>query len=401
MKVLFITLVDFKSIGDRNLYSDLLREFVKHGHEVTVVSPFERNGRLKTHVIKDEYGTVIKVEIDPYQKSNVFKKGISIITVSRRINRALSQHLKNQSIDLVLYSTPPITIVHTVEFIKRKFHAHSYLLLKDIFPQNAVDMEMIRAKGFIHNYFRELEKELYAVSDFIGCMSTANVDYLLSNNPKIKSSKVEVCPNSIEPFSKPNLSLKRSDFDLPEDKVIFVYGGNLGKPQGIDFLVKTLDIVQRNEWAYFLIIGSGTESKRIEEYIQQKKPNNVRYLSTLPSEKYDQVLRLCDVGLIYLDFRFTIPNFPSRLLSYMNASLPIMAVTDWATDIRTVIESNGFGVWTPSDDLVMFEECLHRFFDRSTREKMGQASNQYFLCEYTTAKSYQTIMSHWEGEKHV
>ena len=46
----------------------------------------------------------------------------------------------------------------------------------------------------------------------------------------------------------------------------------------------------------------------------------------------------CDVGLIFLDKRFTIPNFPSRLLSYMQASMPVLAATDVNTDIGKVIE---------------------------------------------------------------
>ncbi len=39
MKVLFLTLLDFESLQERNKYTDLLREFVKHSHDVIAISP--------------------------------------------------------------------------------------------------------------------------------------------------------------------------------------------------------------------------------------------------------------------------------------------------------------------------------------------------------------------------
>jgi glycosyltransferase involved in cell wall biosynthesis len=401
MNVLFLTLVDFKSISDRNLYSDLLRELVKNGHHVTVVSPFERDGVQRTRVEKDELGSVIKVEIDHYQKSNVIQKGLSIITVSSKINRALKQYLGDQPVDLVLYSTPPITLVNTVKYLKKKTKAHTYLLLKDIFPQNAVDLKMMSSTGLMHRYFRYLESQLYNLSDFIGCMSEANRTYVLEHNPEIPSHRVEVCPNSIEPSLYPRVYLSRSDFDLPEDKTIFLYGGNLGKPQGIDFLIKTFNVVMQKDWAYFLIVGSGTEAHRIVEFIDRAKPSNIRYQPTMITHDYEQLTRCCDVGLIYLDSRFTIPNFPSRLLSYLDASLPVFAVTDHSTDLGSIVESNGFGVWSPSDDVEGFEAKLDRFHDEEVRKAMGKKGNQFLLQEYTVEKSYQTILSHWEGKTNV
>jgi len=37
--------------------------------------------------------------------------------------------------------------------------------------------------------------------------------------------------------------------------------------------------------------------------------------------------------MIFLDYRFQIPNFPSRLLSYMAAGMPVIVATDPNTDM--------------------------------------------------------------------
>lgn len=79
---------------------------------------------------------------------------------------------------------------------------------------------------------------------------------------------------------------------------------------------------------YFLIVGNGNDYEKLKFFVKQEKPENIKLLSVLPKEDYDSMVGACDVGLIFLDHRFTIPNFPSRLLTYMQAKLPVLAVTD-------------------------------------------------------------------------
>ena len=98
----------------------------------------------------------------------------------------------------MLYSTPPITFERVVQFIKRRDGAKTYLLLKDIFPQNAVDLKVFGKRSPLYRHFRNKEKKLYKNADYIGCMSPANVEYILRNNPELSKEVVEVCPNSID-----------------------------------------------------------------------------------------------------------------------------------------------------------------------------------------------------------
>ena len=106
--------------------------------------------------------------------------------------------------DLITYSTPPITLTNVVKYLKKKNpKAVSYLQLKDIFPQNAVDIGMFGEKSVFNWYFRRKEKALYKASDFIGCMSPANVEYVLEHNPEVAPEKVEIAPNTIDLCEQP------------------------------------------------------------------------------------------------------------------------------------------------------------------------------------------------------
>ena len=365
MNVLFLTLLDFSSIDERNIYTDLLREFYKNEHSVYVISPIERRVKQETRIIKTDKADILKLRIGNIQKTNVIEKGISTLTIEQKYINGIKKYFSEVKFDLVLYSTPPITFCNAIKYVKRRDGAKTYLLLKDIFPQNAVDIGMLSTsgiKGFVYRFFRKKEKRLYTISDRIGCMSQANVDYLIRNNPEINPDIVEICPNSIEvvdmSVSDENKVAIREKYRIPLEKKVFIYGGNLGKPQGIDFMIECLKSQENNKEVYFLIVGDGTEYGKIEDYVNSDRPANVKLMKRLPKEDYDKMVAACDVGMIFLDHRFTIPNFPSRLLSYMQAKIPVLAVTDPNTDIGRVIVEGGFGWWCESIDVNAFKKCV-------------------------------------------
>lgn len=302
MNVLFLTLLDFDSLDERNIYTDLLREFAKHGHNLFVISPVERRKNQETKLLKTDKATILKLKIGNTQKTNIIEKGISTISIEPQFIACIKKYFSDVKFDLVIYSTPPITFCNAIEFVKKRDGAKTYLLLKDIFPQNAVDIGMMSKngiKGLIYKVFREKEKKLYRVSDYIGCMSQANVDYVLKHNPEINPEKVEICPNSVEVIDmsvdeKTRNEIRRK-YDIPLDKKVFVYGGNLGKPQGIDFMIECLKSQEKNEDIYFLIVGDGTEYGKIESYVENDKPSNVKLMNRLPKEDYEKLVASCDV----------------------------------------------------------------------------------------------------------
>lgn len=392
MNILFLTLLDFDTLEDRNIYTDLLREFRKNGHTVYAISPVEKRRNINTHLIEEKGCAILKLRIGNTQKTNIIEKGISTLLIEPQFISAIKKYFSNVKFDLILYSTPPITFCNAIEFVKKRDNAKTYLLLKDIFPQNAVDMGMLSkngVKGILYKYFRSKEKKLYAISDRIGCMSPANVEYVLAHNPEIAREKVEVCPNCIEPqdllLSGDEKKIMREKYGIPLDKKIFVYGGNLGKPQGIPFIIECMKKMENHPKAYFLIVGDGTEFSKIETYFHESNPQNMKLMRRLPKEDYDRMIAACDVGLIFLDYRFTIPNFPSRLLSYMQAGLPVLACTDRNTDIGQVIENGGFGWWCESNDFLGFCEIVNQII-KIDLKPFSKKSVRYLCDKYNVAE---------------
>lgn len=395
--ILFLSFILYKTINVHDFYADILRNYVKDGHHVYVVAPVESKYGVETSVLKENGCDILQVKIGGYFNVNSIRKGITLLEIEYQVISAIKKYWSSVKFDMVLYATPPISFAKVIKYIKKRDSAVSYLMLKDIFPQNAVDIGIMKNTGItsgLYKYFRKQEKQLYCYSDYIGCMSKANVDYVLRHNPEVNPNKVAICPNCIEPqnmsISAEERTLLRRKYNIPLDKRVFVYGGNLGKPQGVSFIIECLKKQKENNNAYFLIVGGGTEFGRLQSFFNAEKPQNMKLMNKLPKDDYDRMVAACDIGLIFLDHRFTIPNFPSRLLSYMQAALPVLAATDPNTDIGKVITEGKFGWWCESNDVNAFSELVKRALCADLNE-MKKNETKYLMGNYTADIVYKNI----------
>lgn len=410
MNILFLTIGDFDNLEAGSVHVDLVKKFAAMGHQVYVACKDERPDCQKVAMETISGITLLRIRTGAIKKNtNIFKKGLSTITLERKYIKAIKGYFSDVKFDLVLYHTPPITFGKVVDYIKKRDGAVSYLLLKDIFPQNAVDLGLMSKSGFrsiIYRYFRQKEVNLYKVSDYIGCMSPANVEYLKNHNRYYPASRIEVAPNSVE-LRGERLEVRgeklevREKYGLPTDTPIFIYGGNLGKPQGIDYLIRCLDEMKYQEDCYFVIVGSGAEYPKLQAWYDAERQAHadklrVKLMQGLPKADYDNLVRACDVGLIFLDHRFTIPNYPSRLLSYLENKMPVICATDPHTDIGRIAEENGYGYWCESVRPIDFTVLVHRFLSSPERIKtMGERGYEFLKENYLVDHTYQTIMKHF------
>ena len=411
MNILFFTMVSgLRNVSASGIYTDLMRKFRDEGHEVYIIYPNERRTGLPTAVEVNNGVHSLGVRTLNVTKTSIIEKGFGQLLLEDLFMRAMNRYFGNVRFDLILYSTPPITFNKVIKAAKRRNpQAMTYLMLKDIFPQNAVDLGMMTKtgiKGMLYRMFRKKEKELYRISDYIGCMSPANVRFVLEHNPEVKAEKVEIAPNSYDvPSGDKETKSQRDEetksirekYGLPTDKPIFIYGGNMGKPQGIPFLVECMRAVKDREDCHFVIVGDGTEYPKLEAFVNECRPKAVSVFRRLPKEDYDRLADACDVGLIFLDYRFTIPNYPSRLLPYLMSRKPIIACTDPNCDTGALAEQNGYGFYCPSNSVEAFVKTIDRMLASDIRQ-MGENGYQFFLDNYTTEHTFKAIMKHWQRD---
>jgi len=367
-----------------NMYTTIVEEFVRNGHNVFVIAPASAGEKTRLNVEKGI--KVLRVKTLPLKNIPVWRKGISNLLLPWQFKRAYNQYGQNVDYDLIVISTPPITLADLASELKKKYQARVYLILRDIFPQNAVDLGFLRKGSIVYRYFRSTEQRLYGISDRIGCMSHANVKYITENNPEISETKLHVLENFQVPYvidksKAPGIIRK---YDL-ENKFVVAFGGNMGKPQQME---NVLHLAKQCS------VGEGIMTGKLQEEISERNISNIRLLDILPKTEYQDLLSVCDLGLISLHENFSVPNIPSKSLDYFNVGLPVLASVDKATDYGLLLNEAGAGLWTYAGD----HEGLKRNFDilyRDTalRKKMGANGRAYFMKHLIPDIAYNTIIS--------
>lgn len=399
MKILFLTIAWPKQ--GYNLYSDLMEEFIEHGHQVYVAAANEKRNNKETYLSELNRIKVLNIKCGNVTKVKKLEKAFGLLTIDYLFKSTINKYWGDVKFDLIIMSTPPVNLFGTYTSLKKRCGAKTYLLLKDIWPQGPTDMGAIKKWSLVWFYFRLKEKRLYKVSDFIGCMSQANVQYILEHNKSLCVEKVEECPNSIKPRTHASINRNetRRKYRVPEDALVFIFGGNLGKPQGVSFLIDVATQMQNRKDVFFLIVGAGTEYSKLEQMIKEENYSNIILYERLPKEEYEQLCRSCDVGLILLDKKFTIPNFPSRLLSYLDIGMPVLCATDNVCDMGDILEEWNCGIKTLHGDINSFVESIDRLVsNKDLRMDMSINARKLLEQKYTTRHSYNVIMKHFRTE---
>lgn len=407
--ILFLTSVyDYNEKGNLNV--DLIDEFAKHGHFVTVMTPKER----KYHPVekKEIHDNITSFQFKCLNfrgEVNVIEKGISTLSLGYQYKRAWKKYFSNEKYDMLIYTTMPITYSPIIKYIKKHCDAYCYLQQKDFFPQSAVDLGLLKKGSVAYRLFRGIEKNLFKNSDKIGVISPRNIEFILKDNPWLDKDKVEVCPNGITPMSDSALkrikSRKkeiRNKYGIPNECVVFLYGGNISRSQGIPFIKQIMNEITAKpiKNLFILIIGNGNEYGHLESHINNLNNNCIRILPYMPKEEFDEILGAVDVGLVFLDPNFTIANIPSRTLAHMDMGQPIVAATDGYTDYRELIEDNHIGLWCKNGDLEkMIENLRIMTEDKMLRTSCGEKSREYLLTKSTALIAYDVIMNSYNSSK--
>jgi len=394
MRVLFLMFAFPDMDVSFNMYTALVEEFIKNGHDVSVVAPV--NQQRKTEISIEKGISILRVKTLPIKNVGNIRKGIANLLLPYQYDRAINKHFKNKKFDLVVMPTPPITLVKLAAKIKYQNNALFYLVLRDIFPQNAVDLGFMRKGGFIHRYFRKKERNLYNEADVIGCMSDGNIRYILDHNKSIPENKLEVLRNFQKKYdySQNSNQIGKEVYGL-EGKFVVVFGGNMGKAQQLENVIELAKKCSVYPNVLFLLLGEGTAMQRLETSITERNIINIKILGTIPKQEYQDLLGICDIGLISLHQNFSIPNIPSKTLDYFNVGLPVLASVDKATDYGSVLDEANAGLWSYAKDIEAFKHNFDKLYlNPELRKEMGKNGRKYFEQFLTPDIAYQKIISH-------
>lgn len=372
-----------------HLMKELADGLKKRGHNVWVATiypryylPKELEGQ-KFELFSDESGVkVIRIKTTPLKKVNFIVRGISQLILPFLFFFKIKKYISEKLDAVVVYSPPlPLTLIGST--VKKRYGAKFIINLQDIFPQNAIDLGVL--KGWKHKpavwLFEWMEKRAYKKADKITFHSEGGRKFLI-NKKGVPEEKIITLYNwiDIEPFKNfsKNISF-REKFGL-NGKFVFVFGGIMGPAQGLEFMVKVAQKVSDLKDLVFLLVGDGTEKQKIEKAINDLNVKNVIIKPFVSKEEYPYLIKDFDVGFVCLSSNNKTSFVPGKILGYMAAGKPIVAFLNKESDGFAVLKEAKCGYASNSDDLEEAEKITRKIYAKKNKLKeLGENGFKYAL----------------------
>ncbi|MCB5307772.1 glycosyltransferase family 4 protein [Yersinia massiliensis] len=373
---------------------ELALELVHLGHSVTVITPGHPHQKYKLDCMIVDGVSVWRFRSGKIKDISHIMRGINESLLSFRAWFAIRTKIKSINFDGIIYYSPSIFFGNFVEKIKEESNCRSYLILRDLFPQWIIDEGMIKKNSLLEKYFRFFERKCYQAADNISLMSPNNKILFNKVNPEYINTDVLFNWCRCEPHVKKDNALNiREQLNL-EGKVLFLYGGNLGKAQDMENLVRLAKNMRNNNKAHFIFIGQGDEVDLIHNLSKEWRLNNFSYLPSISQDSFEDILSQVDVGLFSLAKFHTTHNFPGKILGYMLHSLPILGSVNDGNDLVDVItEANAGYVFVNGDDDSLFNAAQLLTNDAHLRRLKGNNAHKLLLNKFSVTAAAKKIIS--------
>lgn len=336
-----------------HLMQELALAWAKKGNDVWVITSYPRynlvNPEKKFSRVSKENGvTIVRVKTLPHHKVNFIMRGIAQLALPYLFSGGFRFIQKP---DVVYVHIPPLTLGKIAQKAKKTFHAKYILNVHDIFPQNAVDLNILQVKkipfsrNILKVFFELMERRVYGGADHIAVPSEGHKKFLVEKR-KIAVEKISVVYHwtDFHPFETAVATgTYRKKFGISEESFVFLFGGVLGPAQGIDFVLSVAQKIQEKN-IVFLFVGDGTEKKSLQEKVKELGLVNILFTDFVSKEEYPSLMKEMNAGLVCLSQKNKTPIFPAKIAPFMAASLPVFALVNKESIQSTLIQEARCGV---------------------------------------------------------
>jgi glycosyltransferase involved in cell wall biosynthesis len=369
---------------------DLAREFARQGHDVTVMVPAAGLARPFVRETMDGHA-ILRLRAPETKGLGLVRRGLAEFMVPlAMIKGARRSGVDLAGFDGVIWYSPMIFLGPVARYIARRSGCPAYLIIRDIFPQWAVDMG-IMAKGAAYHVLSRVARYQYKVADVIGVQTAGNIAFMQSADAGRHGARIDVLHNWLgEAVAKP-CSIDVAGGPL-RGRRVFVYAGNIGVAQDIDLLVNLAGAMRGRSDAGFLLVGRGSEFARIQQRVADEGLDNVTMHGEIDPDEIPDLFRKCDVGMVSLDPRHTTHNIPGKFLTYMQAGLPVLACVNANNDLVDLVAANRVGRACVDRSLASLEAEAVRLLDETAADaEVATRCRELFASLYSAEAAVRQI----------
>jgi len=368
----------------------LAREWIKAGHEVTIVAADYSHLRHKNPSIKKSYTLEVVDSINylwfrtPSYSGNGIKRVLSMFSFISQLALYSKRLVKDFSPDVVIASSTYPLDIHAANIIAKKSRAKLLFEVHDLWPLTPMEIGGMSAKHPFIMLLQHAENKAYRLSDQVVSMLPCAKEYMISKG--LSEMKYNHIPNgvvvddwNIVPALMPELHTKTFNDLKKSGCFIFGYTGGHALSNALDTIINAAKYLG-NENIKIVLVGDGVEKNRLKSLAIQHKLSNVVFLPPVPKNAIPVVIAFFDCALITWKksslYRFGVS--PNKVFDYMMAGLPIIQAIEAGNDM--VKESGaGLSVVPNSPKTLSIAMKKMNVIPQIQRDKMGALGKDFVL----------------------
>ncbi len=383
--------------------SELAREWVRMGHEVTVLTGFPNH---PTGAVPPQYrGKLWRLRMqEQVDGVNVERTWLLPLPNGRPHERilnygsfCLSAAFSGSFLarpDIIVATSPQLLVGLSGWWISRYKGVPLIFEVRDLWPESLIAVGAGREGSWFYRSLSRLAQFLYRKAERIVVVSPAFKNFLEVNRG-ITPAKIDVVANAVETelFSPRDAdpALKRS-LNL-EGKCIVGYIGTMGMAHGLESLLQAAETLQRSApQVEFLLVGEGSEKAKLQKQAQSRGLANLRFLPEVRRDRVPEYIALCDICLVVLRkseiFKTVIPT---KMLEYMAcARAVILGVDGQACEIINQARA-GISV-APDDSAALSQAIIDLANDQELRKRLGRNGRLHIERHFSRRKSAEAYL---------
>ena len=370
---------------------DLSREFAVQGHALTVLLPSP--DQQEPWVLKKMDGVqVLRLKAPRTKGISYIRRTLGELLMPFSMLRQFRKSpLASERWAGVVWYAPSIFHGPLASALKKSSDCKGYLIIRDIFPEWAVDMELM-GQGLPYWFFDMVARYQYSVADVIGVQTPGNRGYF-DRWQKQPGRKLEVLQNWLGKPAQVRCSIRVSETPLAGRKV-FVYAGNMGVAQGMDIMLDLAEKYRGRTDVGFLFVGRGSDAVRLKTSAKDRKLNNVLFYDEIHPDEILDLYAQCSVGIVALDPRHKSHNIPGKFLTYMQGGLPVLANVNAGNDLAQMIRDDQVGQVCENNQVENFLQLAHMLLAQiESDDQLPARCRSLFQREFAVEKTVRQIVA--------
>jgi glycosyltransferase involved in cell wall biosynthesis len=364
---------------------DVARALAARGHEVTVIAPFPNRpgGRLYAGYRRALFRREITAEgLHVIRCASLFSRRASILSrLGENISFGFTSTLAFlfcRKTDVVYANTWPIFGAAMLAFATRLRGIPRVTSVQDMFPESLVAQRRGGTR-FVHRAMLAIDRFVSRRAAAVVVISRRFADHYMRTRG-VEPSRIHVVPNWLAggemPESQPlETAAVRARHSIPEDAFLLVYGGNVGTSAAVETVIEAM----RDPGVYLLIAGEGTSLEACRRLAARVAPERVRFES--PWSDTFGILQAADAFVLPTVGAQSSSSVPSKLISYLFAGRPIVAVALNDSDTAEAMHASGAGMVVPPEDPQALADAIRDLSRMPARERrrMGESGRTWAM----------------------